>query len=59
MLCDTGPLVAIVDRRDVHHKACLSALESIPQGSLITTWPCLTEAMHLAWRAGGVAPGRR
>jgi predicted nucleic acid-binding protein len=55
MLCDTGPLVAVVDRRDIHHNACLAALGSIPEGSLVTTWPCLAEAMHLAWRAGGVA----
>lgn len=53
MLCDTGPLVAIVDRRDIHHKACVATLASIPEGSLITTWACLSEAMHLVWRAGG------
>lgn len=53
MLCDTGPLVAIVDRRDIHHKACVAALASIPEGGLTTTWACLSEAMHLVGRAGG------
>jgi uncharacterized protein len=52
-LCDTGPLVAIIDRRDIHHKACVTALPTIPSGGLVTTWPCLTEAMYLLSRAGG------
>jgi predicted nucleic acid-binding protein len=52
-LCDTGPLVAIIDRRDIHHGACVTALPTIPQGGLVTTWPCLTEAMYLLRRAGG------
>jgi hypothetical protein len=54
-LCDTGPLVAIIDRRDIHHTTCVAALPSIPTGGLVTTWPCLAEAMHLLWRAGGAA----
>ena len=52
-LCDTGPLVAIIDCRDVHHTSCLSALASIPEGDLVRTWPCLTEAMYFLSRAGG------
>lgn len=52
-LCDAGPLVAMVDRRDVHHARCIEALESMPEGEMVTTWPCLTEAMYLVRRAAG------
>jgi predicted nucleic acid-binding protein len=31
--------------------AALNALLAIP---LLTTWPCLVEAMYLLWRAGGL-----
>jgi len=53
-LCDTGPLVALVDRDDPHHVRCVAALRTLPAQPLLTTWPCLTEAMDLLWRAGGV-----
>ncbi len=52
-LCDTGPLVALIDRDDLHHQKCVDALASLPASPLVTTWPCLTEAMHLLNRAGG------
>lgn len=52
-LCDTGPLVALVDRDDPHHARCKAALQTLPAQPLLTTWPCLTEAMYLLWRAGG------
>ncbi|HET7462605.1 MAG TPA: PIN domain-containing protein [Longimicrobium sp.] len=52
-LCDTGPLVAIVDDSDDDHSRCVAALESLPPGGLVTTWPCLTEAMYLLGREGG------
>lgn len=56
-LCDTGPIVAIIDRRDHHHARCVAALASIPADEMITTWPCLTEAMHLVReRVGSRAP---
>lgn len=51
-LCDTGPLVALIDESDLHHEACVTTLESLGSEDLITTWPCLTEAMHLAFRVG-------
>jgi len=49
-LCDAGPLVALIDRSDRDHRACTEALPAL-RGPLITTWPCLTEAMYLlgAW----------
>jgi predicted nucleic acid-binding protein len=53
-LCDTGPLVALVDRDDPHHARCVAALQTLPAQPLLTTRPCLTEAMYLLWRAGGV-----
>ena len=51
-LCDTGSMVAIVSVEDKHHLRCLQALEkcSFP---LTTTWPCLSEAMHLLYRYRG------
>jgi predicted nucleic acid-binding protein len=54
ILCDTGPLVAILDRRDSHHARCVAALDQIPAGEMVTTWPCLTEAMHLLGDRGGL-----
>jgi uncharacterized protein len=52
-LCDTGPLVALVDQDDTHHARCVAALRTLPAQPLLITWPCLTEAMYLLWRAGG------
>ena len=51
-LCDTGPLVAIIDEGDQHHARCVAALVFIPAGQMMTTWPCLTEAMHLLRHCG-------
>lgn len=46
MLCDTGPLVAILDRSDVYHTRCMFVLSTLHE-PLITTWACFTEAMYL------------
>lgn len=53
-LVDTGPLVALFDADDPHHRRCADALNRLP-APLITTWPCLTEAMHLLGRELGHA----
>jgi uncharacterized protein len=53
MLCDTGPLVAVIDAGDPGHARCVAAMRRLPASPLLTTWPCLTEAMYLLWRAGG------
>jgi len=45
-------LVALVDADDVHHARCLAALPTL-SGPLLTTWPCLTEAMHFLGKARG------
>ena len=53
ILCDTGPLVALIDPDDSFHTRCVAALGTLPAEVLLTTWPCLVEAMYLLWRAGG------
>lgn len=46
ILVDTGPLVALANRRDHWHARCARFLGSF-RGELITTWPVLTEFSHL------------
>lgn len=46
MLVDAGPLVAILDRGDTQHEACIDALKTI-RDPLITVWPAFTKAMYL------------
>jgi uncharacterized protein len=53
-LCDTGPLIAMIDAADHGHAACVVAMNRLPAEPLLTTWPCLTEAMYLLRRAGGM-----
>lgn len=51
-LCDTGPMVALIDADDPYHQQCAVTATSIT-ATMVTTWPCFTEAMHLLYRAGG------
>jgi predicted nucleic acid-binding protein len=53
-LCDTGPLVALIERNDPSHARCVAELPRLPATPLVTTWPCLTEAMYLVSRTGGL-----
>jgi predicted nucleic acid-binding protein len=46
ILVDTGPLVALFDRRDPAHLSCRRTLQGIREG-LRTTVPVLTEAFHM------------
>lgn len=52
ILVDAGPLIAIIDRGEPDHRICMEVL-SFLTGPMLTTWPALTEAMHLLGRAGG------
>ena len=49
ILVDAGPLVALADRTDAHHKPCLKALEGL-RDPLGTVWSALTEAVYLVQR---------
>jgi predicted nucleic acid-binding protein len=53
ILTDTGPLIALINRNDRNHAACLAAAKKLPPAPLLTTWPCFTEAMYLLFHAGG------
>ncbi len=52
MLTDTGPILAILDRGDQFHRACMTAANAI-KGQMVTTWPCFGEAMYMLGRNGG------
>lgn len=45
VLVDTGPLVALMNKRDRHHQRFIEYLRFF-QGQLVTTWPVLTEVTH-------------
>lgn len=47
LLVDTGPLVALANKRDKFHLACTEYLKNY-RGRLLTTWAVLTEFSHLA-----------
>jgi predicted nucleic acid-binding protein len=49
ILADTGFFYALLDRDDAWHARCSAAAAALDEG-LITTWPVLTEAVHLITR---------
>ncbi|AXJ00485.1 hypothetical protein CYPRO_1222 [Cyclonatronum proteinivorum] len=46
ILVDAGPLIALFDRDDSYHQLVLDYIKTF-NGKLITTWPVLTEALHM------------
>jgi predicted nucleic acid-binding protein len=46
ILIDTGPLVALFDRKDGQHQRCVAALRGMRE-PMRTTGPVLTEAFHM------------
>jgi predicted nucleic acid-binding protein len=53
ILADTGFFVALIVRTDRHHAAAVAAAERHSREGLLTTWPVLTETVHLLQRAAG------
>ena len=51
ILIDTGPLVAVLGTKLDFSDICRKILHQTPW-PLISTWPCLTEAMYFAWQKG-------
>jgi hypothetical protein len=47
ILTDTGPLIALLDRKDNAHQKCMDAIKGLFSETMLTTWPCFTEAMHI------------
>jgi uncharacterized protein len=52
-VADTGPLVAIIRKREKAHRKCVAALKTF-RPPLLTCWPVLTEA---AWLLRGEPGG--
>ena len=46
VLVDTGPLVAILSKRDQYHEMCIKVLQQV-EAPLFTCWPVVTEALWL------------
>ena len=54
ILLDTGPLIAILDQGDPHHRACVDLWHDVAE-RCITTDAIVTEATHLVGRAGAAS----
>lgn len=46
ILIDTGPIAALMNRRDKHHQRATDLFRDFT-GIMMTTWPVLTEVSHL------------
>ena len=58
ILMDSSVLYALIDEQQPKHTLCHQTLNQI-RSPLITTLPCLTEAMYFAYKAGGGMLQRR
>jgi predicted nucleic acid-binding protein len=47
IICDTGPLVALLNKKDDDHAACASLFARYP-GRLVVPGPILTEVCYMA-----------
>jgi predicted nucleic acid-binding protein len=54
ILVDTGPFVALFDRKDPKHERCVRVLKTLRE-PLATTTPVLTEAFHILQPASPAA----
>ena len=54
ILLDSGPLVAVLDQGDPHHRACVDLWHELAERCL-TTDAVVTEATHLVGRAGAAS----
>ena len=54
ILLDTGPLIALLDHGDPHHRACVDLWPDIAE-RCITTDAVVTESTHLVGRAGAAS----
>jgi predicted nucleic acid-binding protein len=52
--CDTGPILALINRRDQFHQSCTEAVQTVPF-PMFTVWPVIVEAYYLIQRYGGPA----
>ena len=56
ILTDAGPLIALIDKDEQYHDACVDCLAELA-GPMLTTWPAFAESMYLlgegrgGWRA--------
>jgi predicted nucleic acid-binding protein len=46
VLVDAGPLIALIEPTDRHHRRCVAILKTLTD-PLLTVWPAFTEAMYL------------
>lgn len=53
ILTDAKPIVAILNPDEQYHAVCAAVLRDLSDDQMITTWPCVTKAMHWLGRAGG------
>ena len=53
ILTDTGPLVALLDVTDPYHDQGIAVLNYMSDESMLTTLPCLTEAMYMLGKSEG------
>ena len=50
VLVDTGPLIALYNRRDPWHERCTELVGMLPLGKAYTCWPVIVEAAYVLRR---------